>query len=39
MREGRDMPEWLRSHIIWISGVLGLGAWFAMLYYMFRDVL
>ena len=33
------MPEWLRARIIWLSGLLGLGAWFAMLYLMFGDVL
>jgi hypothetical protein len=33
------MPEWLRRQIIVIGGLVGLVAWFAMLYYMFRDVL
>jgi len=33
------MPEWLRGQMGWISGTIGLIAWFAMLYYMFRDVL
>ena len=33
------MPEWLRSRIIWIAGLIGLGAWLAMLYLMFGDVL
>ena len=33
------MPEWMRRQLGWIFGMLGLGAWFAMLYYMFWDVL
>ena len=33
------MPEWLQRRIIPIVGILGLGAWFLMLHYMFRDVL
>ncbi len=33
------MIEWLRSRIIWLTGIVGLCAWFAMLYFMFGDVL
>lgn len=33
------MPEWLRRQLSWIGGLVALIAWFAMLYYMFWDVL
>jgi len=33
------MAEWFHRNLGWIRGVLGLIAWFAMLYFMFWDVL
>lgn len=33
------MAEWFRRNLGWIRGVLGLAAWFALLYFMFWDVL
>jgi hypothetical protein len=33
------LPEWLRRQLGWIGGFVALIAWFAMLYYMFWDVL
>lgn len=33
------MFNWIRDRIIWLTGIVGLIAWFAMLYYMFWDVL
>ena len=33
------MAEWLGRQLGWIGGLVALLAWFAMLYYMFRDVL
>ncbi len=36
------MENWidrLRSHLGWIRGVVALVAWFALLYFMFWDVL
>lgn len=33
------MPEWFQRRIIPIVGILGLAAWFAMLYFMFWEVL
>jgi len=31
--------NWLAARSGWITGVIALLAWFAMLYYMFGDVL
>ena len=36
--EGAE-PGWLRSNLSVIIGVIGLFAWFAMLWFMFGDVL
>jgi len=33
------MAEWWRRQLGWIAGLIALIAWFAMLYYMFWDVL
>jgi len=33
------MTEWVRRNIAGISGILALIAWFALLYFMFWDVL
>ena len=33
------MRDWLQRNLGWIRGMIGLAAWFALLYFMFRDVL
>lgn len=36
---GAAMADWFRRNLGWIRGVIGLLAWFGLLYAMFWDVL
>lgn len=39
MSEDDEKPGWIRARLHIIIGVAGLFAWFAMLWFMFGDVL
>ena len=36
---GPDVPERDQRILVWLGGAAALGAWFGMLWFMFREVL